>query len=131
MLARSAASRPARRRYDGGIVQIKLDGGPWRGVGGLFTHGGYDGVIVHGFLKAGYLATMVEDWAGPNAFVERFRAEYRGPDYPDRTITCRGRVIRTFETVGKRAADVALWTERADGSVSTRGSATVILSDRG
>lgn len=92
---------------------------------------GYDGVIVHGFLKAGYLATMLEDWAGPNAFVERFRAEYRGPDYPDRNIICKGRVIRTIETVGKRAADVALWTERVDGSVSTRGSATVVWSDQG
>ncbi len=92
---------------------------------------GYDGVIVHGFLKAGYMATMLEDWAGPNAFVKRFRAEYRGPDYPDRKIICRGRVIRSFETDGKRAADVALWTERADRSISTRGSATVVLSDRG
>ena len=39
-------------------------------------------------------------------------------------------MIRTFETVGKRAADVALWTERVDGSVSTRGSATVVWSEQ-
>jgi acyl dehydratase len=91
---------------------------------------GYDGVIVHGFLKAGYMATMLEDWAGPTAFVERFRAEYRGPDYPDRKIICRGRVIRSFEEDGKRAADLALWTEQADGLITTRGSATVVWSDQ-
>jgi acyl dehydratase len=95
-----------------------------------FDHGyarsrGYDGVIVHGFLKAGYMATLVEDWAGPGAFVNRFRVEYRGPDYPDAPITCRGRVTRRFEEGGRRGADLVLWTERADGSVTTRGSATV------
>jgi acyl dehydratase len=90
---------------------------------------GYDGVIVHGFLKAGYLATMVEGWAGPGAFVKRFRAEYRGADYPGRPITCRGRVSRWHEEGGRRAADLALRTERADGSVSTRGSATVLFPD--
>ena len=27
--------KDAKRRYDGAIVEIKVDGGPWRGVGGL------------------------------------------------------------------------------------------------
>jgi Zn-dependent metalloprotease len=40
--------KDARRRYDGGLVEIKVDGGPWRGVGQLFTHGGYDGRIAKG-----------------------------------------------------------------------------------
>ena len=88
---------------------------------------GYDGVIVHGFLKAGYMASMVEAWAGPGAFVKRFRAEYRGADYPGRPITCRGRVTRRHEEDGRPAADVDLRTERADGSVSTHGSATVLF----
>jgi hypothetical protein len=39
----------ARRRYDGGIVEVKVDGGPWRGVKALFTHGRYNGVIARGF----------------------------------------------------------------------------------
>jgi hypothetical protein len=37
--------KDAKRRYDGGILEIRVDGGPWRGVGGLFTHGGYNGTI--------------------------------------------------------------------------------------
>ena len=89
---------------------------------------GYDGVIVHGFLKAGYMATLVEHWAGAGAFVKRFRAEYRGPDYPDRPITCRGRVVRWFEENGRRAVDLDLWVERADGSISTKGTATVLFA---
>lgn len=88
---------------------------------------GYDTVIVHGFLKAGYMDALLASWAGPDAFVKRFRAEYRGPDYPGHPITARGRVIRSFETGGRDAAEVELWTERADGSISTRGAATVVF----
>lgn len=36
------------RRYDGGLVEIKLDGGKWRGVRKRFTHGGYNGRIARG-----------------------------------------------------------------------------------
>jgi Zn-dependent metalloprotease len=43
-----AFDKDARRRYDGGIVEIKVDGGPWRGVAGLFTHGRYNGRIATG-----------------------------------------------------------------------------------
>lgn len=89
---------------------------------------GYDGVIVHGFLKAAYMEAMVGQWAGAGAFVKRFRAEYRGPDYPDRPITSRGRVTRSYEEDGRPAADLDLWVEREDGSVSTRGTATVLFA---
>jgi bacillopeptidase F (M6 metalloprotease family) len=34
-----------RRRYDGGVVEIKVGGGQWRGVASRFTHGGYNGRI--------------------------------------------------------------------------------------
>ena len=40
--------KDARKRYDGGIVEFKIDDGPWRGVGGRFTHGGYNGTIAKG-----------------------------------------------------------------------------------
>ncbi len=41
--------KDAKRRYDGGILEIRVDGGPWRGVGGLFTHGGYNGKIANNY----------------------------------------------------------------------------------
>jgi bacillopeptidase F (M6 metalloprotease family) len=37
--------KDAKRRYDGGLLEIKVDGGPWRGVGGTFSHGGYNGKL--------------------------------------------------------------------------------------
>jgi hypothetical protein len=40
--------RDSKRRYDGGLVEIKVDDGPWRAVSGLFTHGKYNGTIAKG-----------------------------------------------------------------------------------
>ena len=47
--------KDSKRRYDGGMVQIKVDGGPWRAVSGLFTHGKYNGTLAknHGNPAAG------------------------------------------------------------------------------
>jgi hypothetical protein len=36
------------RRFDGGIVEISVGGGPWRRVARFFTHGGYNGTIAKG-----------------------------------------------------------------------------------
>jgi Zn-dependent metalloprotease len=41
--------KDAKRRYDGGIVEIKVGDAPWRGLGGLFTHGKYNGTIAKGY----------------------------------------------------------------------------------
>ena len=41
--------KDAKRRYDGAVVEIKVDGAPWRGVGGLFTHGKYNGTMAKGY----------------------------------------------------------------------------------
>jgi Zn-dependent metalloprotease len=37
-----------RRRYDGGIVEISVDGGAWRKVASRFTHSGYTGRLARG-----------------------------------------------------------------------------------
>ena len=41
--------KDSKRRYDGGVVEIKVDDEPWRAVGGLFTHGKYTGTIATGY----------------------------------------------------------------------------------
>jgi Zn-dependent metalloprotease len=41
--------KDSKRRYDGGIVEIKVDDEPWRAVAGLFTHGQYNGTIAKGY----------------------------------------------------------------------------------
>lgn len=82
---------------------------------------GLPGVILHGLLKAGFLAELVTSWAGPEARLKTFEVSYRGLDFPGRPYRCRGRV----RSVEGREAEVELWGEDPDGKRTTLGSATV------
>lgn len=57
--------RVGHRRYDGGVVEISLDGGAWKDVADLFTHGGYNGRIARG---------TANPLSGRKAFTGRSRA---------------------------------------------------------
>jgi acyl dehydratase len=84
---------------------------------------GLPGVILHGLLKAGYLAQLVTSWAGPKARLKTFEVSYRGLDLPGRPCRCRGRVT----SVNGNTADLDIWTEDPDGNKTTLGKATVEL----
>ena len=68
---------------------------------------GFPTVIVHGFLKAGYLAQMALEWAGPGAWFSEFGATYRGVDLVGQPILCWGVVTKAE----KDRVEVELWTE--------------------
>lgn len=41
--------KDSKRRYDGGLVEIKIGDDPWRGLSKHFTHGGYNGTLAKGY----------------------------------------------------------------------------------
>ncbi len=89
--------RDARRRYDGGIVEVKVDGGPWRPVKALFTHGGYNGRIAGGFgnALAGQRAFTGNShgWSSARLDLSRFagsRLKVRFRMASDRAVGARG-----------------------------------------
>ena len=82
---------------------------------------GLPGVILHGLLKAAFLAQLVTDWAGPDARISSFDVSYRGIDVPGRPYRCGG----TVRSVDGNTAEVELWGENPDGARTTLGSATV------
>src|SRR4030067_172968 len=51
---------------------------------------GLPGVIVHGTLKLTYMGRAVTSWAGPECFVRRISATYRGMDLVNQPFTVRG-----------------------------------------
>lgn len=81
---------------------------------------GLPGVILHGLLKAAFLAQLVTDWAG-EARLKSFEASYRGMDVPGVPYRCRGRVT----AVRGREVEVELWGEDPDGNRTTLGSAVL------
>jgi acyl dehydratase len=89
---------------------------------------GLSGIIVHGALKNAFLGQLVHDWIGNNGRIKKYGCSYRGMDYPDQDILCRGVVRRKYEEGGEKLVDLEVWTEQADGTKTTPGTATVSLN---
>lgn len=85
---------------------------------------GLPGVILHGLLKAGFLAQLVTSWAGAQARLKTFDVSYRGLDLPGRPCRCRG-VVKSVEG---GTAELEIWTEDPEGNRTTLGNATVELT---
>ena len=92
---------------------------------------GLDNIVIQGGLKTAYLGQLLHDWMGPQGFIRRLGCQYRGMDYPNRPLTCRGVVTRTYESDGEALVDLEVWTENADGFRTSPGTATVALPRRG
>ena len=84
---------------------------------------GLPGVILHGLLKAAFLAQLVTDWAG-DARLKSFEASYRGMDEPGKPYRCRGRV----KEVRADEVEVELWGEDPEGKRTTIGSAVLEMA---
>jgi acyl dehydratase len=88
---------------------------------------GLSNIIVHGALKNAFLGQLVHDWLGGNGRIKKYGCSYRGMDYPNEDIICRGIVRRKYEENGERRVDLEIWTEQANGTKTTPGTATVVL----
>lgn len=84
---------------------------------------GLPGVILHGLLKAGFLAQLVTDWLGDRGTLTSFEVSYRGIDVPGRPYRCRGRVTR----VDGDQVELEVWGEDSDGNRTTVGKASVVM----
>lgn len=113
----------------------------WAGASGDFYQIHYDqefarntgleNIIVHGALKHAFLGQLLHDWIAPAGSVQRFGCQYRGMDYPDQDITCRGVVTGKHVEDGHHVVDLDVWTENPNGQKTTPGTARVILPSRG
>ncbi len=87
---------------------------------------GLKGIIVHGALKNAFLGQLVHDWAGNKAKIQKYGCSYRGMDYPNEEMTCRGIVTKKYQDdKGNKLADLEIWTENPQGQKTTPGTATV------
>lgn len=92
---------------------------------------GLKGIIVHGALKNAFLGQLLHDWVGEQGRIKRFGCSYRGMDYPNQNILCRGVVTRKYVENGEHLVDLDIWTENPEGQKTSPGTATVALPSRG
>ncbi|MBI4497967.1 MAG: acyl dehydratase [Chloroflexi bacterium] len=89
------------------------------------------GIIVHGTHKFGILGQLLSNFAGPEGWVRKLAASYRGMDFPNQVITARGVVTSKHEQDGQKLVELEIWTENPEGRKTTLGSAVVVLPARG
>ncbi|MDP6606747.1 MAG: MaoC/PaaZ C-terminal domain-containing protein [Dehalococcoidia bacterium] len=97
---------------------------------GFAKNTGLDNIIVHGALKNAFLGQLLHDWAAPGGVVREFGCEYRGMDYPDQDITCKGVVTAKSVEGDDHIIELDIWTENPDGQKTTPGTARVVLPAR-
>ena len=85
-------------------------------------------IIVHGRFKYAALGELVSNWLGHNGRIKKLSCQYRGMDFPDQALTCKGEVVRKWEEGGEKLVSVKIWTENGEGKPTTPGEAVVAFS---
>ncbi|MBC8280586.1 MAG: hypothetical protein H8E48_07365 [Chloroflexi bacterium] len=72
---------------------------------------GFDAPFVDGQMMGGFLTQLVQDWAGPDAFLRKVAFLNRVMAYPGDTLTCRGFVTGVSSTDEGGMVECELWVE--------------------
>jgi acyl dehydratase len=102
---------------------------------------GLKDIIVHGALKNAFLGQLLHDWVAPSGRIVRYGCSYRGMDYPNQDIICKGTVTKKYEENGEALLELDIWTETGEGKddgrpknaagiKTTPGTAVVALPKR-
>lgn len=84
--------------------------------------------IVHGRMKYAALGQCVSNWLAHTGRVVRLGCQYRGMDMRGAPFVVKGKVSAKREEAGQKLIDIDVWTETADGQITTPGTATVALN---
>jgi acyl dehydratase len=108
------------------------------------TGTGLANIIVHGALKNAFLGQLLHDWAGDAGRIKKYGCQYRGMDYTQQEIICRGVVTAKKVEDGEHVVELEIWTETGEptyaddgrprnpaGQKTTPGTAVVVLPSRG
>ncbi|TET49335.1 MAG: dehydratase [Dehalococcoidia bacterium] len=92
---------------------------------------GLPGVIVHGQLVAGFLGQLITDWIGDRGSLKKLTCNYKGMNFPNETITCRGKVNKKYIENGEHYIECHIWAQNARGEKTVTGRAIVTVPTRG
>lgn len=84
-------------------------------------------IIVHGALKGMLVGRICDELCGDNGWIKKWAVSYRGMDVAREPITIFAKVTKKYEENGEYLVDLDVGTRKADGTVTTPGSATLRL----
>ena len=73
------------------------------------------------------MGQLLHNWIGNEGSIKKVGCSYRGMDFPDQNIQCKGIVTRKYEENGEKLVDLEIWTENPQGQRTSPGVATVQL----
>ncbi|MFH2131229.1 MAG: MaoC/PaaZ C-terminal domain-containing protein [bacterium] len=82
-------------------------------------------IIVHGRFKYAALGECVSNWLNHQGRIKTISCQYRGMDFPDSEITCKGTVVKKWIENGEKLVELEVWTEDSHGKQTTPGKAIV------
>jgi hydroxyacyl-ACP dehydratase HTD2-like protein with hotdog domain len=85
-------------------------------------HDGHPGLLIHGPLQGVYLVQAAESWLGDDARLATITYRHLAPAYLGDSLECGGTVTGTDAD----GIDLELWARRADGTVTTSGTARFV-----
>jgi len=91
---------------------------------------GLPGIIVQGQLAFSFLVQLLSDWTGEQGIIKKLNCSYKGMNFPEETLTCRGKVVKQYTMADKGYVDCNLWVENPRGEKTLSGMATVSLPHR-
>ncbi len=91
---------------------------------------GLPGIIIHGQLSCHFLGQLITDWIGDEGMLKKLSCSYRGMNFPDEDLTCRGKVTRKYVEDTEHYVECNIWAENPKGEKTALGSATVTLPTR-
>lgn len=89
---------------------------------------GMDGVIAHGMLVMGFLGQYVQELAGTNVAISRFKMRFGAMTRPGDQITCSATVKKLYAEAGKYYADLDLEAKKSPEEVVGSGRAVLCFS---
>ncbi|MBU2509948.1 hypothetical protein KJ966_01360 [bacterium] len=84
-------------------------------------------IIVHGRFKYATIGECVSNWLGHSGRIRKISCQYRGMDFPDKEMTCKGTITRRWEENGEKLAELSVWTENDKGKIMTPGTVIVVF----
>ena len=112
----------------------------WAGASGDYNPIHYDqdfargrglpGVIVQGQLVGSFLGELATGWMGEQGMLRKLSCSYKGMNYPNESITCKGKINRKYVDGSQHCVECSLWAENARGEKTVTGMAVVIMPAR-
>jgi len=84
-------------------------------------------VIAHGPYKCALLSRFVLEWIGESGTLHKISCTHKASNFPEETLTCRGKVSNKYTKEGRNYVECEVWVENQDGIVAAPGKALISL----